>query len=126
MAGASSGPGCLRIVTNAARDLGRRKGRRPALRLVDLDADDPGAPGFDPPIDDDPALGLARQDLRRLLDSALERLSPRLRETFVLFAEAELSYQEIADCQGIPIGTVMSRMNSARQKLQALIDEDAG
>ena len=116
----------LRIVTNAARDLGRRKGRRPALRLVDLDADDPDATGFDPPIDDDPALGLARQDLRRLLDSALERLSPRLRETFVLFAEAELSYQEIADCQGIPIGTVMSRMNSARQKLQALIDEDAG
>ena len=47
-------------------------------------------------------------------------------ESDVLFAEAELSDQEIADCQGIPIGTVMSRMNAARQKLQALIDEDAG
>ena len=115
----------LRIVTNAARDLGRRKGRRPALRLADLDADDPGAP-FEPAIDDDPAVGLSRDDLRRALDAALGRLSPRLRETFVLFAEAELSYQEIADCQGIPIGTVMSRMNAARQKLQALIDEDDG
>lgn len=119
----------LRIVTNAAYDLGRRKGRRPALRLADLDADADGssAPAgsslAEPSIDDDPSLGLHRDDLRRSLDDALSRLSPTIRETFILSAEAGLSYKEIAEAQDVPIGTVMSRIYNARQKLQALLQE---
>jgi RNA polymerase sigma-70 factor (ECF subfamily) len=119
----------LRIVTNAAHDLGRRKRRRPALRLADLDADSGGSSGLpgssvaEPSIEDDPSRGLHRDDLRRTLDEALARLSPTIRETFVLFAEAELSYKEIADAQQVPIGTVMSRLYYARQKLQAALEE---
>jgi RNA polymerase sigma-70 factor (ECF subfamily) len=118
----------LRIVTNAAHDLGRRKRRRPALRLADLDTD-PGGSGLpgtsvaEPSIEDDPSRGLHRDDLRRALDEALARLSPTIRETFVLFAEAELSYKEIAEAQDVPIGTVMSRLYYARQKLQAALEE---
>ncbi|WP_152052624.1 RNA polymerase sigma factor [Tautonia marina] len=118
----------LRIVTNAAHDLGRRKRRRPALRLADLDTD-PGGSGLpgtsvaEPSIEDDPSRGLHRDDLRRALDEALARLSPTIRETFVLFAEAELSYKEIAETQDVPIGTVMSRLYYARQKLQAALEE---
>lgn len=113
----------LRIVSNAALDLGRRKTRRPALRLADGDAE------LVEPRGDDPAANLHRQDLRRALDAALATLSPATRSTFVLFAEAELSYKEIADAQAIPIGTVMSRLHFARQKLQALlagIEENGG
>jgi RNA polymerase sigma-70 factor (ECF subfamily) len=117
----------LRIVTNAAHDLGRRKGRRPALRLVDLDADGlgPGGSGtstVEPSVEHDPSQGLHLADLRRTIDAALARLSPAIRETFVLFAEAELSYKEIAEAQGVPIGTVMSRLHYARQKLQAALE----
>jgi RNA polymerase sigma-70 factor, ECF subfamily len=109
----------LRIVTNTALDAGRRRGRRPTRALSDGESHGP-----EPVCDDDPALGLHRQDLRRILDSALDRLSPALRAAFVLFAEAGLSYKEIAAVQNIPLGTVMSRISAARQKLQATIELD--
>ena len=109
----------IRIVTNAALDAGRRRRRRPTLRL----ADDAGS-GAEPATHDDPASGLRQQDLRRHLNAALDRLSPTTRVPFVLFAEAGLSYKEIAEIQGIPIGTVMSRIFAARQKLQSSLDLD--
>ena len=45
----------------------------------------------------------------------------RERRTFVLHAEAELSYREVAEVLGISIGTVMSRLYYARQKLRAYL-----
>jgi RNA polymerase sigma-70 factor (ECF subfamily) len=107
----------LRIVTNAALDAGRRRGRRPTRSLRDAQTE-----GTEPTCEDDPAQGLYREDLRRLLDAALSRLSPPLRTAFVLFAEAGLSYKEIAAIQEIPLGTVMSRLSAARRKLQDLLD----
>ena len=107
----------MKIVTHAALDLGRKRGRRSAVSLGQRE-DDP----LDPARDDDPSRGLYRADLRRLLDVALERLSPTIRAPFVLFAEAGLSYKEIAEALDIPTGTVMSRIHSARQKLQASLD----
>jgi RNA polymerase sigma-70 factor, ECF subfamily len=109
----------LRIVTNAAIDAGRRRGRRSTLPLGGGDTQ-----GVEPTCDHDPAGGLHRQDLRRILDDALGRLSPPVRTAFILFAEAGLSYQEIAAVEGIPLGTVMSRIYAARQKLQAVIELD--
>jgi len=48
-------------------------------------------------------------------------LSEAQRKTFVLHAEAELSYREVAQVLGISIGTVMSRLYYARQKLRAYL-----
>ena len=112
----------MRIVVNTALDWGRRRNRRATLPI----GDGTGGPAEIPePADDvDPALGLHREDLRRALDRALDRLTPALRSTFVLFAESGLSYKEIAEALGIPIGTVMSRIHSAREKLQADLDRD--
>jgi RNA polymerase sigma-70 factor (ECF subfamily) len=109
----------LRIVTNAAFDLGRKRRRRPALGLAVEEAI-----AMEPSAEDDPAQGLHRQDLRRALDAALGRLAPDIRATFVLFAEAGLSYKQIAETQDLPIGTVMSRLYYARQKLQTHLNRN--
>ncbi len=108
----------LRIVTNTAYDWGRRRKRRPSGRGGDE------SPDHEAVTNEDPARRLHQQDQRREIDLALNRLSSTLRETFILFAELGLSYKEIAESQDVPIGTVMSRIYAAREKLQAELDWD--
>jgi RNA polymerase sigma-70 factor (ECF subfamily) len=109
----------LRVVSNAALDLGRQRGRR---ELLSLEAPEAGDGEWTQSLaSDDPGLGLERADLRHLLDQALATLPAAQRRTFVLHAEAELSYREVADVMGISIGTVMSRLYYARQKLRAYL-----
>ncbi len=115
----------VRVVSNAAIDLGRKRSRRHVFGFGfgESPRADPGDDDahrvLEPSIDDDPARGLYQADARRSLNAALGRLSLTVRSTFVLFAEAGLSYKEIAEAQNVPIGTVMSRLHAARQKLQA-------
>ena len=56
-------------------------------------------------------------DERRTLTQALESLPPRSREVIVLRELEDCSYKEIAQITGIPIGTVMSTLSRARQRL---------
>jgi RNA polymerase sigma-70 factor, ECF subfamily len=58
---------------------------------------------------------------RALLSGALATLDHRERDTFLLFALADLSYPEIALALGVPAGTVKSRINRARTRLRELI-----
>lgn len=109
----------LRVVSNAALDLGRKRGRRETLSLNGALEDD-RRNGY-PQTFQDPAHDLERADLRHLLDGALATLPEAQRQTFVLHADAELSYREVADVLGISIGTVMSRLFYARQKLRAYL-----
>ena len=102
----------LRIVTNTALDDGRRRGRRKLQRL-----DWSENPQAEPRVEVEPTHSLQNQELGQALSAALAKLTPTLRTTFVLFAEG-LSYKDIADCERIPIGTVMSRIHEARKKLQ--------
>ena len=53
----------------------------------------------------------------------IRRLPVEQREVLMLAAVEELSYEEIARAQGIPIGTVMSRLNRAREKLRRMMEE---
>ncbi len=64
---------------------------------------------------------LARRDSRETLAHALGRLPPDLREVIVLRELEGLSYKEIGDVVDVPIGTVMSRLSRARQRLQAAL-----
>jgi RNA polymerase sigma-70 factor (ECF subfamily) len=111
----------LRVVSNAALDLGRQRGRREAIRLEALDNSDGTVPQL--LSTDDSGAGLERADLRYLLDQALATLSEAQRQTFVLHADAGLSYREVSEALGISIGTVMSRLYYARQKLRAYLSE---
>jgi RNA polymerase sigma-70 factor (ECF subfamily) len=109
----------LRIVSNASLDLGRSRGRREALRF---DALGPGQrEEVEPLVEDVAGRELERHDLRAVLQRALDQLPPAQRLTFVLHAEAGLSYREVAGTLNISIGTVMSRLFYARKSLRGLL-----
>jgi RNA polymerase sigma-70 factor, ECF subfamily len=54
----------------------------------------------------------------------MARLPAEQREVLVLAAVEELRYEEIATVLSIPIGTVMSRLSRAREKLRRAMDHD--
>jgi RNA polymerase sigma-70 factor (ECF subfamily) len=70
---------------------------------------------------DDPTLGLEQAETRRTIDAALARLPATQRQAFALHVDADLSYREVAEVLGISIGTVMSRLYYARQKLRVYL-----
>jgi RNA polymerase sigma factor (sigma-70 family) len=74
-----------------------------------------------------PGAMLEREATRTALEQAIDALSPDLREVIVLREVEGLSYKEIGDVVGVPVGTVMSRLSRARGRLQrALTEADQG
>jgi len=90
----------------------RRSDGAPATVVVDRDKNDPADESLDPE-----ALVIQRQTVDTVR-RALEALPADFREVLVLRELEGLSYKEIATIVGIPIGTVMSRLARARERLQ--------
>lgn len=67
------------------------------------------------PVDDDPGL---RRDLLR----ALATLPEDQRAVLLLVGLEQFAYKEAADVLGVPIGTVMSRLSRARERMRAALD----
>ncbi len=66
----------------------------------------------------------ASTDLRQFtaeLERAVQRLRPEYRRCFVLVYVEQRSYDEIADVLDLPLGTVKSRLNRARQELRRML-----
>ena len=64
---------------------------------------------------------LAGREASEVLQSALQRLSPELRETVILRDLEELEYREIAQVLSVPEGTVKSRLNRGRAELARIL-----
>jgi RNA polymerase sigma-70 factor (ECF subfamily) len=64
---------------------------------------------------------LAGREASELLQGALGKLSPELRETIILRDLQEMEYREIAEVLAIPEGTVKSRLNRGRAELGRLL-----
>lgn len=91
------------ILLNLDRNRRRGLARRPILAVIE-DIDPAGEPGTD---------GTGR-DIQR----GLALLPQEQREVLLLVALEGLSYREAAEVQGVPIGTVMSRLSRARTTLR--------
>ena len=68
--------------------------------------------------DEHPEAALLKSATGESLTRALDRLPPEFREVIVLRELHGLSYKEISDVASVPVGTVMSRLSRARQRLQ--------
>jgi RNA polymerase sigma-70 factor (ECF subfamily) len=76
---------------------------------------------------DDPEEILLRGADVAAVGEELDKLAPEFREAIVLREIEGLSYKEIADVAGIPLGTVMSRLSRGRRNLiRALSARDRG
>ena len=84
-----------------------------AKRTTSLDDDaEPVSPELTP------ELLLLREEGRATVLSALAALPVDSREVLLLFEMEEMSYREIAEVLGVPIGTVMSRLSRARKMIR--------
>jgi RNA polymerase sigma factor (sigma-70 family) len=101
-------------VCNRARDQLRRQRKRAGGAVEDLDC--PSAvPG--------PVQQLVQDEQSAAVLEAIGQLPAEQREVFVLHAQADLSFREIAALQGMPLRTVHSRYRYAIEKLRELLRE---
>lgn len=115
------------VLHEAANVQGRRK-RRPAA--IPFEDSDPVGSGEDVlAILEREITHSSRRDSRALLEvldhglaAAMQALNADERTTLTLRAVAGLSYKEIAEAMGVPIGTVMSRLCRAREKVRAELE----
>jgi RNA polymerase sigma-70 factor, ECF subfamily len=76
--------------------------------------------------DEHPEGMLLRTAAKETLARALDRLAPEFREAIVLRELEGLSYKEISEVAGVPVGTVMSRLSRARTRLQEALRKEEG
>ena len=78
------------------------------------------------PATDDPEDRFESAEFQARLDGAVGSLPADQKSVFVLRFHEGLSYEEISRTLDLPLGTVMSRLNRARQKLKELLAETLG
>lgn len=117
------------IVVNLCIDRRRRAGRLPICSLdAPIAVDDAGAPVcYDPPDQGvDPADLCADQVLDETLQHALHDLDPIYRAAVLLSSAGDLSYAEMAQILGCPVGTVRSRIHRGRVLLRRALRPCSG
>jgi RNA polymerase sigma-70 factor, ECF subfamily len=110
----------LAIVRNTAYSSRRGQPRQSATTEFDEKAHSESV------ADEHPEAALLRSDAKESLSRALDRLAPEFREVIVLRERQGLSYKEISDGAGVPVGTVMSRLSRARTRLQEALGDAEG
>lgn len=109
-------PWLFRITMNRVRDLCRKRARHATPtapeHMAGLRSQDPHDPGEQ---------DASRAEMNKLRD-AMEQLSERDREIIELRHHGQLSFKQIAEISGDPIGTLLARHHRALKKLKDLLD----
>jgi RNA polymerase sigma-70 factor (ECF subfamily) len=108
----------LRIVRNTCSGWGGR-----SVQALTDPFDEEQHSGSRPPQPDPETLLLQTDDVT-LIERALSNVPDRFRELLVLRELEGLSYRELADVMGIPIGTVMSGLSRARRALRTALNNE--
>ena len=103
----------FRIAANQARDWIRRQKRRPGVE-----------DGPVPVADDPPDSGAVARERARAVEKGLASLSEPDREILLMRYYGDMTFKEIAQAGGEPLGTVLARAHRALKKLGALMPED--
>jgi RNA polymerase sigma-70 factor (ECF subfamily) len=113
----------FKIASNLVIDHWRKK-RLPTFSLSESLGEDGDCLTLDVP-DDEPAV--VRQfelaELRQRIETALEKLPGPLRELFVWRHVNELSYEEMAEIKGLPLGTIKNRVFQAKEMVRRILRE---
>lgn len=106
----------FRIATNLCIDYSRKAKKTPwQVSLSQEDTEEGGDQEYDLPDSAfDPQNALLNKELGRRLEDAIAALPDKLRTVLLLFDVEGLSYDEIAEIVGCPLGTVKSRLFNAR------------
>lgn len=117
-----------RIAVNTAKNHLAAHGRRPPGEDIEIEDAEQFESGLRLRDNDTPERELMRQQLEQTVLAAVEALPPDLREAITLREVEGMSYEEIAERMGCPIGTVRSRIFRAREAIDArmrpLLDHD--
>jgi RNA polymerase sigma-70 factor (ECF subfamily) len=107
-------PWLHRIAVNLAITFMQRRSRQTNFSGLSTEEIFPAAPASDNP--DEKA---ERSEMMAALEQAIERLPAEQKVVLLLRTREDLSYQELSERLGIEMGTVMSRLARAREKLRA-------
>jgi RNA polymerase sigma-70 factor (ECF subfamily) len=119
--GAPFKPWLFTIARNVAYNALKRTGRRDVLEVkTDLSDWDPPAREQDAP---DPSVSAERDEQKRMLMGALEKLPQCHREILILTVFEGFTYEEASGITGDPVGTLRSRVFHALRKLREMLKE---
>ena len=113
-----------RVTSNLCIDLQRKKKRRPAVSLLQENADGELEEMEFPDLRYAPETESERRELREAVARAMDRLSPEHREILQLREFEDGSYEQIARALHLSVGTVKSRLARAREKVAAILIAD--
>lgn len=74
---------------------------------------------------DDTKENILANDLREIINKALEKLTPRQREIFEMSREAQMSHKEIADALGISVNTVQEHISVSLRTIRTFLSKYA-
>jgi RNA polymerase sigma-70 factor (ECF subfamily) len=113
----------LRIAANRSLNRIRQRATRAAREVMSIEPQGDGDAPFQPPgrEEDRPDRMLESRETRKILEAAIANLDEDARMLVLLSDVEGLSYEELSEAVGIPLGTVKSKLHRARMALRKML-----